>query len=146
MYMHYVPRVCTLMLFIMVEIKNGSMMLCLICFHIRLSGHCIQVIWEKKDSLRIYWDAWIYFYPVSLLHIISNSKNVPRLQKHFKKMFAGVHTVITRLNWSASVPRKENRCVWVWLWVWVWVYCTLPQGSFVCLRVCLSVFLLWWSH
>jgi dynein heavy chain 1, cytosolic len=29
-----------------------------------------------------------------LLEIIGNSKNVPRLQKHFKKMFAGVHTII----------------------------------------------------
>ena len=29
-----------------------------------------------------------------LLEIIGNSKNVPRLQKHFKKMFAGVHSVI----------------------------------------------------
>ena len=28
-----------------------------------------------------------------LLEIIGNSKNVPRLQKHFKKMFAGVHTI-----------------------------------------------------
>ena len=29
-----------------------------------------------------------------LLEIIGNSKNVPKLQKHFKKMFAGVATVI----------------------------------------------------
>ena len=29
-----------------------------------------------------------------LLEIIGNSKNLPRLQKHFKKMFAGVHSVI----------------------------------------------------
>lgn len=29
-----------------------------------------------------------------LLEIIGNSKNIPRLQKHFKKMFAGVHTII----------------------------------------------------
>lgn len=28
------------------------------------------------------------------MEIIGNSKNVPRLQKHFKKMFAGVHSVI----------------------------------------------------
>ncbi|KER29805.1 hypothetical protein T265_03604 [Opisthorchis viverrini] len=28
-----------------------------------------------------------------LLEIIGNSKNVPRLQKHFKKMFAGVHSI-----------------------------------------------------
>ena len=29
-----------------------------------------------------------------LLEIIGNSKNVPRLQKHFKKMFAGVYAII----------------------------------------------------
>lgn len=29
-----------------------------------------------------------------LLEIIGNSKNVPKLQKHFKKMFAGVATVL----------------------------------------------------
>lgn len=29
-----------------------------------------------------------------LLEIIGNSKNIPRLQKHFKKMFAGVATII----------------------------------------------------
>ena len=29
-----------------------------------------------------------------LLEIIGNSKNIPRLQKHFKKMFAGVHSVV----------------------------------------------------
>ncbi len=29
-----------------------------------------------------------------LLEIIGNSKNVPRLQKHFKKMFAGVYSII----------------------------------------------------
>ncbi len=29
-----------------------------------------------------------------LLEIIGNSKNVPKLQKHFKKMFAGVASVI----------------------------------------------------
>ena len=29
-----------------------------------------------------------------LLEIIGNSKNLPRLQKHFKKMFAGVHAIV----------------------------------------------------
>ena len=29
-----------------------------------------------------------------LLEIIGNSKNLPRLQKHFKKMFAGVHSIV----------------------------------------------------
>jgi len=41
--------------------------------------------------------GYVRFYFVGdedLLEIIGNSKNVPRLQKHFKKMFAGVHTVL----------------------------------------------------
>ena len=29
-----------------------------------------------------------------LLEIIGNSKNIPKLQKHFKKMFAGVATLV----------------------------------------------------
>ena len=29
-----------------------------------------------------------------LLEIIGNSKNIPRLQKHFKKMFAGVAMIL----------------------------------------------------
>ena len=29
-----------------------------------------------------------------LLEIIGNSKNIGRLQKHFKKMFAGVHSIM----------------------------------------------------
>ena len=29
-----------------------------------------------------------------LLEIIGNTKNVPRLQKHFKKMFAGVYSIL----------------------------------------------------
>ena len=29
-----------------------------------------------------------------LLEIIGNSKNVPKLQKHFKRMFAGVHSIL----------------------------------------------------
>lgn len=33
-----------------------------------------------------------------LLEIIGNSKNIPRLQKHFKKMFAGVTAIILDEN------------------------------------------------
>lgn len=36
-----------------------------------------------------------------LLEIIGNSKNIPRLQKHFKKMFAGVHSI--KLNEEFTV-------------------------------------------
>ena len=33
-----------------------------------------------------------------LLEIIGNSKNLPRLQKHFKKMFAGIYVLIRNLR------------------------------------------------
>lgn len=36
-----------------------------------------------------------------LLEIIGNSKNVAKLQKHFKKMFAGVSSII--LNEDATI-------------------------------------------
>jgi dynein heavy chain 1 len=36
-----------------------------------------------------------------LLEIIGNTKNIPRLQKHFKKMFAGVHSIV--LNEECTV-------------------------------------------
>ena len=38
-----------------------------------------------------------------LLEIIDNSKNIPRLQKHFKKMFAGVSEIL--LNEDNNIVR-----------------------------------------
>lgn len=48
-----------------------------------------------------------------LLEIIGNSKNVPRLQKHFKKMFAGVHSVILSEDQSKvlGISAKEGEQV-----------------------------------
>lgn len=51
-----------------------------------------------------------------LLEIIGNSKNIPRLQKHFKKMFAGVHTITTDEDYSqvlglASKEGEEVGCI-----------------------------------
>ena len=46
-------------------------------------------------SFIIYLDSRFYFVgDEDLLEIIGNSKNIPRLQKHFKKMFAGVASII----------------------------------------------------
>lgn len=47
-----------------------------------------------------------------LLEIIGNSKNIARLQKHFKKMFAGVAAIIlnednTVINGIASREGEE---------------------------------------
>lgn len=35
-----------------------------------------------------------------LLDIIGNSKNIAKLQKHFKKMFAGIHGLILNTDES----------------------------------------------
>ena len=48
-----------------------------------------------------------------LLEIIGNSKNVPRLQKHFKKMFAGVHSVLLSEDYTQvlGISAKEGEQV-----------------------------------
>ena len=45
-----------------------------------------------------------------LLEIIGNSKNIPRLQKHFKKMFAGVASIILNEDHShvTGLTSKEG--------------------------------------
>ena len=48
-----------------------------------------EVVYQKYLSHRFYFVG-----DEDLLEIIGNSKNVPRLQKHFKKMFAGVAAII----------------------------------------------------
>ena len=48
-----------------------------------------EVIVSVTDTRRFYFVG-----DEDLLEIIGNSKNVPKLQKHFKKMFAGVATVL----------------------------------------------------
>lgn len=49
-----------------------------------------------------------------LLEIIGNSKNVARLQKHFKKMFAGVATITLNEDNSqvTGLLSKEGEEVW----------------------------------
>lgn len=49
-----------------------------------------------------------------LLEIIGNSKNIPRLQKHFKKMFAGVASIILSEDESHvnGLISKEGEEVW----------------------------------
>lgn len=54
-----------------------------------------------------------------LLEIIGNSKNIPRLQKHFKKMFAGVASIILNEDDSQVVglTSKEGEEVTLWLYL-----------------------------
>lgn len=48
-----------------------------------------------------------------LLEIIGNSKNIPRLQKHFKKMFAGVTAIILDENETivTGIASREGEVV-----------------------------------
>ena len=46
-----------------------------------------------------------------LLEIIGNSKNIPRLQKHFKKMFAGVASIV--LNEDDSLVVCSSFCMFI---------------------------------
>ena len=50
-----------------------------------------------------------------LLEIIGNSKNIPRLQKHFKKMFAGVSSITLKEDFSAilGIASREGEEVCV---------------------------------
>ncbi|CAH2049383.1 unnamed protein product, partial [Iphiclides podalirius] len=74
-----------------------------------------DAIEQKISQVREYVDEWLRFYFVGdedLLEIIGNSKNIARLQKHFKKMFAGVAAIIlnednTVINGIASREGEE---------------------------------------
>jgi len=51
-----------------------------------------------------------------LLEIIGNSKNIPRLQKHFKKMFAGVTAILLNEENTEilGLASKEGEEVSIW--------------------------------
>ena len=61
-----------------------------------------------------------------LLEIIGNSKNLPRLQKHLKKMFAGVTNIILDddNNQVLGIGSKEGEEVSVYLHDWS---CTVAE-------------------
>lgn len=60
-----------------------------------------------------------------LLEIIGNSKNVPKLQKHFKKMFAGVASVILNDDDTLvlGISSREGEQVYNVLWLAWEEYC-----------------------
>jgi len=55
-----------------------------------------SVYWTRLYTLRDkhFFGRFYFVGDEDLLEIIGNSKNVPRLQKHFKKMFAGIHQIL----------------------------------------------------
>ena len=57
-------------------------------------------------------DRFYFVGDEDLLEIIGNSKNIPRLQKHFKKMFAGIAAILlndenTEIRGVASKEGEE---------------------------------------
>jgi dynein heavy chain 1 len=59
-----------------------------------LLGKIQKALGEYLERERASFPRFYFVGDEDLLEIIGNSKNVPRLQKHFKKMFAGVHSVL----------------------------------------------------
>ena len=53
-----------------------------------------------------------------LLEIIGNSKNIPRLQKHFKKMFAGVAMILLNEDNTivTGIASKEGEEVCIYMY------------------------------
>lgn len=59
-----------------------------------LLGKIQKALGEYLERERNSFPRFYFVGDEDLLEIIGNSKNVARLQKHFKKMFAGVHSII----------------------------------------------------
>ena len=52
-----------------------------------------KALGEYLEGQRASFPRFYFVGDEDLLEIIGNTQNVPRLQKHFKKMFAGVHAI-----------------------------------------------------
>lgn len=59
-----------------------------------LLGKIQKALGEYLERERSSFPRFYFVGDEDLLEIIGNSKNIPRLQKHFKKMFAGVASII----------------------------------------------------
>ncbi|XP_012938795.1 cytoplasmic dynein 1 heavy chain 1 [Aplysia californica] len=59
-----------------------------------LLGKIQKALGEYLERERASFPRFYFVGDEDLLEIIGNSKNIPRLQKHFKKMFAGVASII----------------------------------------------------
>ncbi|XP_041352869.1 LOW QUALITY PROTEIN: cytoplasmic dynein 1 heavy chain 1-like [Gigantopelta aegis] len=59
-----------------------------------LLGKIQKALGEYLERERASFPRFYFVGDEDLLEIIGNSKNVPRLQKHFKKMFAGVYSIV----------------------------------------------------
>ncbi|KAF4518251.1 hypothetical protein B566_EDAN010397 [Ephemera danica] len=59
-----------------------------------LLGKIQKALGEYLERERTSFPRFYFVGDEDLLEIIGNSKNIARLQKHFKKMFAGVHSIL----------------------------------------------------
>jgi dynein heavy chain 1 len=59
-----------------------------------LLGKIQKALGEYLERERASFPRFYFVGDEDLLEIIGNSKNIPRLQKHFKKMFAGVSSIL----------------------------------------------------
>jgi len=64
----------------------------MVCWSCRIAAMHRCAIFGNRHGVLC--DRFYFVGDEDLLEIIGNSKNVPRLQKHFKKMFAGIHQII----------------------------------------------------
>ena len=66
-----------------------------------LLGKIQKALGEYLERERASFPRFYFVGDEDLLEIIGNSKNIPRLQKHFKKMFAGVNAIL--LNEDSTI-------------------------------------------
>ena len=78
-----------------------------------LLGKIQKALGEYLERERASFPRFYFVGDEDLLEIIGNSKNVVRLQKHFKKMFGGVHSVILSEDQSSvlGVCSKDGETV-----------------------------------
>ncbi|CAG2102482.1 unnamed protein product, partial [Medioppia subpectinata] len=65
-----------------------------------LLGKIQKALGEYLERERSSFPRFYFVGDEDLLEIIGNSKNIPRLQKHFKKMFAGVSSIILNEDYT----------------------------------------------
>ena len=75
-----------------------------------LLGKIQKALGEYLERERSSFPRFYFVGDEDLLEIIGNSKNIPRLQKHFKKMFAGVSSIILNEDYTSvlGLSSKEG--------------------------------------
>ena len=80
-----------------------------------LLGKIQKALGEYLERERSSFPRFYFVGDEDLLEIIGNSKNIPRLQKHFKKMFAGVAAIILNEdnNIITGIASREGEEVFI---------------------------------